>query len=53
VPCNKALYARDSDSGVLEKFLKGRGFVVDCVEDDSVNESKVLDPVTKCRLEAA
>src|SRR5205823_13519657 len=53
VPCNKALYARDSDSGVLEKFLKARGFVLDCAEDDSLSHGKEFERVTESRLEAA
>ena len=53
VPCNKALYARDSDSGVLEKFLKARGFVLDCAEDEALTDTKQFEPLTKCKLEAA
>ena len=52
VPCNKALYARDSDSGVLEKFLKARGFVLDCAEDEALTEAR-MEKVTACKLEAA
>ena len=39
VPCNKALYGRDSDSGILERWLKARGFILDCSEDESLSNS--------------
>ena len=37
----------------LEKFLKARGFVLDCAEDEALSDSRVLEPVAGCRLEAA
>jgi hypothetical protein len=52
VPCNKALYARDSDSGVLERFLKAGGFVMDGSDDESLTEGGGI-AVTQRRLEAA
>jgi len=52
VPCNKALYARDSDSGILERFLKAGGFVLDSAEDESLTEGGYA-AVAQRRLEAA
>jgi hypothetical protein len=51
VPCNKALYARDGDSGVLERFLRARGFILDSAEDDSLTEREGPEPIRKVRLD--
>ena len=42
VPCNKALYGRDSDSGISEKWLKARTFISDCVEDEALSEARMI-----------
>jgi hypothetical protein len=44
VPCNKALYGRDSDSGLLEKLLRARGFIQDCAEDESLSDTTCGGP---------
>ena len=50
VPCNKALYGRDSDSGILERWLRARGFILDCVDDESLSGGGGLQPVAERRL---
>ncbi len=61
VPCNKALYGRDSDSGILERWLKARGFILDGSEDESLGDPPApgcgatggMAAVARCRLAAA
>ncbi len=53
VPCNKALYGRESDSGILERWLRARGFILESAEDESLSDASSGERVSDCRLVAA
>jgi hypothetical protein len=53
VPCNKALYGRESDSGILERWLRARGFILECAEDESLSDAFGGGRVSECRLVVA